>query len=45
MVAALVLIIVTAYLYSKGKPIVYTLWATIFMLVTTITALALLAKP
>lgn len=44
LVAALVLIIVTAYLYSKGKPIVYTIWATVFMLITTITALFLLAK-
>jgi carbon starvation protein len=44
LVAALVLIIITAYLYSKGKAVRYTIWATVFMLITTVTALALLAK-
>jgi len=44
LVAALVLIIATAYLYSRGKTVRYTLWATLFMLVTTITALVLLAR-
>jgi len=39
LVAALVFIILTAYLYSKNKPIKYTLWATIFMLAMTIFAL------
>jgi len=44
LVAALVLIIATAYLYSRKKPVRYTLWATLFMLITTITALVFLAK-
>lgn len=44
LVAALVLIIATAYLYSRGRPVRYTLWATIFMLITTISALLLLAR-
>lgn len=44
LVAALALIIITAYLYSKGKTIKYTIWATLFMLITTVTALALLAR-
>ena len=39
LVAALVFIILTAYLYSKNKPIRYTLWATVFMLAMTIFAL------
>ncbi len=39
LVAALVFIILTAYFYSKNKPIKYTLWATIFMLTMTIFAL------
>ncbi len=39
LVAALVFIILTAYFYSKNKPIRYTLWATIFMLAMTIFAL------
>ena len=43
LVAALVLIVITAYLLSRGKPIHYTWWATIFMLITTVTALILLA--
>jgi len=43
LVAALVFIIITSYLYAKGKPLKYTLWATIFMLVMTITALFWLA--
>jgi len=44
LVAALVLIIITAYLFTKGKTIKYTLWAAIFMLIITISALILLAK-
>ncbi len=44
LVAALVLIIATAYLYSRGKPVRYTLWATVFMLITTTTALLILAR-
>ncbi len=43
LVGALVFIILTSYLYSRGKPIRYTLWATLFMLLTTIGALLLLA--
>ena len=43
LVAALVLIVITAYLLSRGKPVRYTLWATVFMLITTVTALILLA--
>lgn len=43
LVAALVFIILTSYLYAKGKPVKYTLWATVFMLVMTITALFWLA--
>ena len=39
LVAALVFIILPAYLYSKNKPIRYTLWATVFMLAMTIFAL------
>ena len=39
LVAALVFIIVTSYLYSRKKPVKYTLWATVFMLIMTITAL------
>lgn len=39
LVAALVFIILTAYFYSKNKPIRYTLWATVFMLAMTIFAL------
>ncbi len=39
LVAALALITVTAWLYSRGKSIKYTLWATIFMLISTATAL------
>lgn len=42
LVAALVFIILTAYLYSKNKPIRYTLWATVFMLAMTIFALGLM---
>jgi carbon starvation protein len=43
LVGALVFIILTSYLYSRGKPIRYTLWATIFMLVMTVGALLFLA--
>ena len=39
LVAALVFIILTAYFYSKNKPIRYTIWATVFMLAMTIFAL------
>ncbi|MBO4711124.1 carbon starvation protein A [bacterium] len=39
LVAALVFIILTAYFYSKNKPVRYTIWATIFMLAMTIFAL------
>lgn len=43
LVAALVFIIISSYLYAKGKPVKYTLWATFFMLLMTITALFWLA--
>lgn len=43
LVGALVFIILTSYLYSRGKPIRYTLWATLFMLAMTVGALLLLA--
>jgi len=43
LVGALTLIVITAYLYSRGKPVRYTLWATIFMLVMTIGALLFLS--
>ncbi len=39
LVAALVLLIITSYLYQKGKKVRYTLWPTIFMLFVTIGAL------
>ncbi|HQI04831.1 MAG TPA: carbon starvation CstA family protein [bacterium] len=39
LVAALVFIILTSYLYSKGKPVKYTIYATVFMLLMTISAL------
>jgi len=39
LVGALVFIIITAYLYSSGKSVKYTLWATVFMLITTLSAL------
>lgn len=39
LVAALALLVATAYLLSKGKPGKYTLYPAIFMLVTTIAAL------
>ncbi len=39
LVAALVLLILTAYLHQKGKKIRYTLWPTLFMLLVTMTAL------
>ncbi len=43
LVAAFVFIIATAYLYANGKKIRYTLWATVFMLITTVVALGWLA--
>ncbi|HSA33687.1 MAG TPA: carbon starvation protein A [bacterium] len=43
LVGALVFVILTSYLYSRGKPIRFTLWATLFMLLMTIGALLLLA--
>ncbi len=42
LVGALTLIVITAYLYSRGKPMRYTLWATIFMLLVTVAALSFL---
>ena len=39
LVAALVLIVITAYLFSRGKNIKYTLYPAIFVLFTTIGAL------
>lgn len=43
LVAAIVLIIISAWLHKKGKKTRYTLWATVFMTVTTISALGWLA--
>jgi carbon starvation protein len=43
LVAALGLIVITAYLYATGRTIRYTLWATVFMLVVTTAALGFLA--
>ncbi len=39
LVAAIVLIIITSWLHRKGRKTVYTLWAAIFMTITTIGAL------
>lgn len=39
LVAALVLFVVSAWLFTKGKPKKYTLWPAVFMLLTTIGAL------
>jgi carbon starvation protein len=40
LVAALAMIVVTAYLVQRGKPRLYTLLPAIFMLITTLGALA-----
>ena len=40
LVAALALFVLTCWLLSKGKTVKFTLWPALFILVTTITALA-----
>ncbi|MFH1856661.1 MAG: carbon starvation protein A [Candidatus Omnitrophota bacterium] len=44
LVAALTLLVLTAYLLSKGKPVKVVLWPAVFMLVTTLGALLILLK-
>ena len=43
LIAALALVVISAYLLKRGKPVVYTLIPAVFMLVTTMAALVWLA--